>query len=153
MLNLEKNKNRKNVMRPEHAEGVITHTLGLVRNRTTKTLEIAGKTAEVRDVCVLLGRWVHIDGVDEVPFTSVTVNKNYAAARHRDENNAGPSLLSSSPLLSSPLLSPLLLSTPLLSLLLLSSSLLSSLGSSCPLPSSSPLLSFSSPLSSPLRPH
>ena len=29
----------------------------------------------------------HIDGVDEVPFTFVLINKDYQSAWHRDENN------------------------------------------------------------------
>ena len=40
-----------------------------------------------RDVCRLLGGWAHIDGVDEVPFTFVLINKDYQSAWHRDENN------------------------------------------------------------------
>jgi hypothetical protein len=42
---------------------------------------------------MLLGRWACIDGVDAVPFTSITINKDYNAGRHSDENNAGPSLV------------------------------------------------------------
>ena len=42
----------------------------------------------LKDVCVLLGRWVHLRGVDEVPFTRISINKDYNADRHRDEGNA-----------------------------------------------------------------
>ncbi len=95
MMDLEKTKRRKNVTRPEQVQagGIISVSLALVRNKITKGLQVSTKTAEMRDVCMLLGRWACIDGVDAVPFTSMTLNKDYNAGRHRDENNSGPSLV------------------------------------------------------------
>ena len=80
-------------MREEDQDGESTQTIGLIRNRNTRVHEIANATVGLPDFCRLLGLWAHIDGMKCVPFTSVNLNKDYAAARHRDSNNDGPSLV------------------------------------------------------------
>jgi hypothetical protein len=78
MMDLEKTKSWKTLMRPEHVQAgeIISVSLGLVRNKSTKGLEVSTKTVEMRDVCMLLGRWVYIDGFYAAPFTRTILMVN-----------------------------------------------------------------------------
>lgn len=74
-------------MRKEHHDGVCSLTLGLLRHKISKELEVAKPTEEYADVCWLLCKWAGVH------CTSINLNKNYAVARHRDTNNEGVSVV------------------------------------------------------------
>jgi len=90
-----RNSARKNVL-PEGSSWVLSDTLGLNRGRDGRTV-LTGKSRQYPEVTRLLMRWLCSNRpglVDEdFPCTSISVNSSYAARRHRDRNNAGPSLL------------------------------------------------------------
>jgi hypothetical protein len=97
LLDFAKTKTRKNIMREERkAEGVRTETLGLTRNKISLTLESVNNIALLDSVCALLCKWVDgwalANGID-IAVTSIQVNKDFAAERHRDKNNLGPSVV------------------------------------------------------------
>ena len=50
-------------------------------------LNVSKRTPELRNVCALLRSWLHLPGVEQVPFTSISFNKDYRAKRHRDKGN------------------------------------------------------------------
>jgi len=89
------NETRKNVMRPGQTS-ILSDTLGLTTDRTGHTL----KREETRlyvDFNKLVCRWLHDNLPEELKdsfwFTSININKNYAARLHRDSNNIGPSII------------------------------------------------------------
>lgn len=90
-----KNDTRQNVL-PEGQEYVFSDTLGLIRARDGRYMEKEA-TREFPEVTKLLGRWMRDHSPDEFgapfPFTSINVNFKYAARRHRDGNNVGPSMI------------------------------------------------------------
>ena len=92
MYEFKRSKNRSNVLSEENKLlGVYSDTLGLIRLRGGD-LQASTKTAAAFDVLGLLSKsvWSNVDGA---AFTSVTINKDFACARHRDSNNEGPSLV------------------------------------------------------------
>ena len=86
------NTNRKSVLRPEHKDGVVSEQLGLTRARIGGHFEVSSATLGLKSVCRLLTRWATHNEPDMV-FTTINLNKDYAAARHRDKGNLGPSLI------------------------------------------------------------
>jgi hypothetical protein len=86
---------RKNVI-PQGDEGVFSDTLGLTRSRDARTL-MSSLSRNYPNVSRLLMRWFRDHrppSLDEdFPVTSISVNSKYAARRHRDRNNAGPSVI------------------------------------------------------------
>ena len=66
---------------------------GMLRRTRTGSHIVLDKTSSSASICRLLGRWVAIDGWASVPFTSITLNKDFQAARHRDKHNTGPSVV------------------------------------------------------------
>ena len=89
-----KNKNRQNVM-PEGVDFVHSDTLGLTRDRRGK-IGVDAYTRERPNVFSFLALWIRqrrpAEMVHDFPFTSISLNFNYAARLHRDGNNAGVSL-------------------------------------------------------------
>ena len=70
--------------------------LALIRNRSKQTLEVSSRTTSCMSVLCLLGQWVlqwaSARGID-LAFTTVMVNKDYHAARHRDSGNTSLSVV------------------------------------------------------------
>jgi len=89
-----RNANRTNVI-PNGQEWVWSDTLGLIRDRIGD-IHLTGPTARYPAFTMLINRWL----TDRLPkevagfrFTSLNLNCNYAARRHRDGNNFGPSMI------------------------------------------------------------
>jgi len=95
MWRFAKNDSRQNVM-PEGQDFVFSDTLGLIRARDGRYMEKEA-TKEFPDVTRLLCQWFKdnkpAEMQDDFPFTSINVNFKYAARRHRDGNNCGPSMI------------------------------------------------------------
>merc|ERR1719362_2752925 len=91
----KKNDNRQNVM-PEGQRWGHSDTLGIVRLRTG-SFGVTSATQEYPHVTQMLNTWLKARCPAEVggdfPCTSISLNCNYAARRHRDGNNAGPSMI------------------------------------------------------------
>jgi len=86
--NVPKIKNRDYILRDEHkADGVPTMTLGfLIPKRGRRVPGITKISEKFKTVCKLLCKWAYTD-YGPVHCTSVVVNKDYAAARHRDPSD------------------------------------------------------------------
>jgi len=89
-----RNTTRQNVL-PEDKEWVWSDTIGLLRDRTGD-IHLTKATTRYPAVVEILNRWL----TDRLPaevqtfkFTTLNLNKNYAAKRHRDGNNFGPSMI------------------------------------------------------------
>mmetsp|Transcript_26127 Transcript_26127/g.56651 ORF Transcript_26127/g.56651 Transcript_26127/m.56651 type:complete len:570 (-) Transcript_26127:238-1947(-) len=89
-----KNTNRVNVT-PENQEWVWSDTLGLLRDRIGD-IHLTPPTKTYPEVIGVLNKYLH----DRIPpemksfrWTSINLNCNYAAKRHRDGNNFGPSAI------------------------------------------------------------
>lgn len=94
----ERNTRRTHVMR-DGVEEVCSDMLGLIRSRVNSKLVIARKTKLYPYVTQLLARYLQDNppvglprGV-QFPFTTICVNKNYAARRHRDSHYVGMSVI------------------------------------------------------------
>lgn len=91
------NTSRGNVMR-DGIEWVNSDTLGLL-NTYDGGVVVSGATKHYPSVSRLMSRWLkdHYPSSDiggEFVFTSINVNRGYAARLHRDGNNVGPSMIS-----------------------------------------------------------
>jgi len=89
-----KNGARTNVI-PNGQEWVWSDTIGLIRDRQG-SIHVTPSTRLYPEVTQLLVKWLQ----DRLPpeaagfkFTSLNLNCNYAARRHRDGNNFGPSFI------------------------------------------------------------
>lgn len=90
-----RNANRINVMQ-EGESWVHSDTLGLLRDRCGD-IHLTKSTVTYPEVVTLINKWLSDRLPKDVqPFvwTSLNVNKNYAAYIHRDGNNFGPSMIS-----------------------------------------------------------
>jgi len=91
-----RNSGRTNVI-PEGKDFVFSDTLGLSCTRDERRAIVSSATRRNPFFTRLLIRWLEDNlpaGVpQDVPLTSISVNSNYAARRHRDRHNAGPSIL------------------------------------------------------------
>lgn len=91
----KKNEARQNVL-PDGQKWVHSDTLGLVRLRTG-AFGVTSATQEYPHVTQVFNRWLKdrcpAEFGGDFPCTSISVNSNYAARRHRDGNNAGPSVI------------------------------------------------------------
>ena len=80
------NKNRQNVL-PEGADFVYSDTLGLTRDRKG-TVAVDAYTRQLPNVFRFLGKWIKqrrpVELAHDFPFTSISLNYNYAARLHRD---------------------------------------------------------------------
>mmetsp|Transcript_25583 Transcript_25583/g.59418 ORF Transcript_25583/g.59418 Transcript_25583/m.59418 type:complete len:282 (+) Transcript_25583:125-970(+) len=89
-----RNISRVNVM-PENAEWVKSDTMGLLRDRTGD-IHVTKPTAKYEAVCQVLNKFLRERLPKEAAsfkWTSINLNCNYAARRHRDANNFGPSFI------------------------------------------------------------
>eukprot|EP00442_Polarella_glacialis_P009151 CAMPEP_0115083102 /NCGR_PEP_ID=MMETSP0227-20121206/20324_1 /TAXON_ID=89957 /ORGANISM="Polarella glacialis, Strain CCMP 1383" /LENGTH=509 /DNA_ID=CAMNT_0002471373 /DNA_START=78 /DNA_END=1607 /DNA_ORIENTATION=- len=90
-----KNPNRTNVI-PEGQEWVLSDTLGLLRDRCGD-IHLTSATLRYPDVTRIISQWLKdrlsADAAKKFTFTSLNLNCNYAARRHRDGNNFGPSFI------------------------------------------------------------
>jgi len=92
---VKKNLDRKNVM-PEGKNFVYSENIGLLHcsgGRLIATLH----TKQYPKVLTLFAQWMKDNRPDshsrDFPFTSITVNSSFAARRHRDHLNVGPSIV------------------------------------------------------------
>ena len=80
------NKNRQNVL-PEGAAFVYSDTLGLTRDRKG-TVAVDSYPRQFPNVFRFLGKWIKqrrpVEFSHDFPFTSISLNYNYAARLHRD---------------------------------------------------------------------
>ena len=99
-----KNHHRPNVA-PKGSSYVFSECFGLVRDRTGRWMQ-STVTTMFPNVAKVLNRWLRdrLRALDHPAFdeplhdwrwSSCTVNKGYAAERHRDANNYGPSIVRS----------------------------------------------------------
>ena len=80
--------NRPNVT---HFEGQEIQSLCL--GMSARAAKLTARTEELGSVYTLLARWLLQDPRwCDFAFTSITINKNHAAAAHRDVGNTGPSV-------------------------------------------------------------
>lgn len=92
-----KNSNRQNVL-PEGKDWVASDTLGFVIPQDGSHVPVISKATKGHEsVFRLLHRWVQgrlpeFFSDRELPCTSMSLNKGYAAKLHRDGRNAGPSV-------------------------------------------------------------
>lgn len=89
-----KNPNRVNVL-PDGQDWVWSDTMGLLRDRTGD-IHITKPTTRYPAFVKLITQWLFDripPEVDTFKFTSLNLNCNYAAKRHRDGNNFGPSFI------------------------------------------------------------
>jgi len=89
-----RNANRNNVM-PDGREWVWSDTMGLMRDRIGD-IHLTKATCKYPEVSEIIIKWVTDRlpaEVDSFKFTSINLNKNYAARQHRDGNNFGPSMI------------------------------------------------------------
>lgn len=95
LWHFKKNEARQNVL-PDGQKWVHSDTLGLVRSRTGAWC-ITSATQEYPHVTRVLNTWfkarLPAEMVKDFPCSSISLNSNYAAKRHRDGNNAGPSMI------------------------------------------------------------
>eukprot|EP00747_Dinoflagellata_sp_TGD_P180448 gnl/TRDRNA2_/TRDRNA2_32927_c0_seq1.p1 gnl/TRDRNA2_/TRDRNA2_32927_c0~~gnl/TRDRNA2_/TRDRNA2_32927_c0_seq1.p1 ORF type:complete len:352 (+),score=36.58 gnl/TRDRNA2_/TRDRNA2_32927_c0_seq1:46-1101(+) len=89
------NRLRQNVI-PQGQDFVHSDTVGLTRNRSQR-YAVASLSKEFPDFTMLLVRWL-LDNwppaaLGKFPVTSISINSQYAARRHRDRGNVGPSVL------------------------------------------------------------
>eukprot|EP00746_Dinoflagellata_sp_MGD_P165762 gnl/MRDRNA2_/MRDRNA2_95225_c0_seq1.p1 gnl/MRDRNA2_/MRDRNA2_95225_c0~~gnl/MRDRNA2_/MRDRNA2_95225_c0_seq1.p1 ORF type:complete len:501 (+),score=95.76 gnl/MRDRNA2_/MRDRNA2_95225_c0_seq1:98-1600(+) len=88
------NPHRLNVM-PKNKKWVFSDTLGLLRDRAGD-IHLTSPTRRYPQVAEIICRWLTDRLPEEIKtftFTSINVNCNYAASRHRDNGNFGPSLI------------------------------------------------------------
>jgi len=89
-----RNFGRTNVM-PDGKEWVWSDTVGLLRDRTGD-IHVTGASKRYPAVVQMLNGWLRCILPAEIlsfPWTSINLNCNYAARRHRDGNNFGASLI------------------------------------------------------------
>ena len=95
LWHFKENTTRTNVI-PEGVTSVQSDTLGVVRSRTGS---VVATQLTIKYQCVfhVLCRWLRENCSEAYrmpfPFTSISVNHGYAARKHRDGYNAGPSVL------------------------------------------------------------
>jgi len=94
------NRVRKNVI-PLGQEWVYSDTFGLIHSRSLGTCVESQLSKRYSEVMLLVSRWVRDRGPKRkrggkllsFPFTSINLNFSYAAKKHRDRFNLGPSLI------------------------------------------------------------
>jgi hypothetical protein len=92
---VKKNCDRKNVM-PDGTSWVHSETVGLLHCSGTKLLATL-HTKQYPKVIMLLTQWMKDNRPEgqtrDFPFTSIIINSSFAAKRHRDHLNVGPSVV------------------------------------------------------------
>merc|ERR1740129_227371 len=90
----QRNPNRVNVF-PDGRDWVWSDNIGLVRDRHG-SIHLTWATHQYQSVIKILCKWLTArlpPEAAEFSFTSLNLNCNYAAKRHRDGNNLGPSMI------------------------------------------------------------
>jgi len=88
----DKNTSRQNVL-PEGHEWVHSDTLGVIESRGDHSMIITGACAGHENFVRLLSSWARKRSPNgDLPFTTISLNKNYAGRMHRDSGNMGPSI-------------------------------------------------------------
>jgi len=93
-----KNDKRRNVI-PDGKDFVNSEMLGLISIRAYRKLCIAKQSVKYPMVTKLLCQYVYdnpppgLQKGDQFPFSTICINKDYAAKRHRDSNNCGLSIV------------------------------------------------------------
>uniref|UniRef100_A0A7S4QAD1 Uncharacterized protein n=1 Tax=Alexandrium monilatum TaxID=311494 RepID=A0A7S4QAD1_9DINO len=92
----KENENRGNVM-PEGVTFVHSDTIGLIKMSTCERTLVTVGSKRYQEFTQLLTKWLKDrtpkEFGQEFPYTSININKNYAARLHRDGNNCGPSVI------------------------------------------------------------
>ena len=87
-----KSTSRQNVL-PEGHEWVHSDTLGIIEERKTHSLSISNPCKSHEYFVRLISSWARKRSPNgELPFTTISLNKNYAGRLHRDAGNIGPSV-------------------------------------------------------------
>lgn len=98
LWNFLKNKRRVNVL-PSGQDFVASEMLGIVKTRMYNACNVAAATRNHPAVTMLLSRYLQdnlpagLEPGECFPFTTICINKGYAAKRHRDNNNVGISVV------------------------------------------------------------
>ena len=92
----DQNTTRKNV-KDENAPWIYSDNFGLLKDRSHRGTQLTSKTILYQDFLKLLSTWIRDKcrkafGID-FAFTSICLNKNYTARRHKDKGNLGPSAI------------------------------------------------------------
>lgn len=85
------NKRRKNVRKGD--KPVFSDTFGLVGSRGSSQPVLTAMSKTYPKVTELMNRWFASVGRKSFFWTSISLNIDYQAARHRDRNNLGPSAI------------------------------------------------------------
>ena len=75
---------------PDDKDSVQTMSLGAVTKRIDRNVIVSSKTKARKNVTKVLTRFMK-EHEPEFKFTSISLNKNYAAKKHKDGNNLGDS--------------------------------------------------------------
>jgi len=87
-----KSASRQNVM-PDGVDWVHSDTLGVIESREDHSMILTTACAMYGNFVRLLCEWARKRSPDgELPFTTISLNKNYAGRLHRDAGNYGPSV-------------------------------------------------------------
>lgn len=87
-----KSDSRPNVM-PEGHSWVHSDTLGVIETRSDHTMVVSTPCHGHEHFMQLLCAWARKRSPNgELPFTTISLNKNYAGKMHRDAGNYGPSI-------------------------------------------------------------
>ena len=93
----KKNESRTHVI-PENKTFVNSDTFGMTRGYEDK-YSATQSTIDYPNTMVLLNRWLQDNQTnpnfkaERFPYTSISINYDYAARRHRDNKNEGPSMI------------------------------------------------------------
>lgn len=88
----DKSRSRQNVL-PEGHEWVHSDTLGLIETYGSHDMVITAACKGHENFVRLLCSWARRRSPEGVlPFTTISLNKNYAGRLHRDSGNVGPSI-------------------------------------------------------------
>merc|ERR1712032_1596285 len=87
----EKSTSRQNVL-PDGHDWVHSDTLGVIENRADHQMIVTAACQGHENFVRLLSSWARKRSPDGMlPFTTISLNKNYAGRMHRDAGNIGPS--------------------------------------------------------------
>lgn len=88
----DKSTSRQNVL-PKGHEWVHSDTLGIIENRSDHQLIVSSPCKGHEYFVNLLSAWARKRSPNgALPFTTISLNKNYAGRLHRDSGNIGPSV-------------------------------------------------------------
>lgn len=88
----DKSVSRQNVL-PKGHEWVHSDTLGIIENRNDHKMIVSSPCRGHENFVRLLSSWARKRSPNAaLPFTTISLNKNYAGRLHRDGGNIGPSI-------------------------------------------------------------